>query len=319
MLIIVHSAEGWGVAQIARALSCHGKTVRRVRARWVDEGEAGLIDRREDNGDRKVTDEYARELLGVLAKGPQDFGHRRPTWTQPLLIQTLARRTGVRISVSRMSRLLHELGVRRGNAKPLAPCPWSQRARRRRVRLLQRMIASLPADQAAVWEDEADIDLNPKIGPDWTLPGTQRRVMTPGKNVKRYTAAAMDACSDRLTWVMGKKKDSGLFIELLESLLRTYTGKRVIHVILDNYKIHSSKRTRAWMTERGRRLRLHFLPPYCPDDNRIERCVFREMHANVTRNHRRRTIDELVGDVALHFQARNRRRTVRVAESRKAI
>lgn len=27
-------------------------------------------------------------------------------------------------------------------------------------------------------EDEADIDLNPKIGSDWMLPGTQRRVMT---------------------------------------------------------------------------------------------------------------------------------------------
>ena len=30
---------------------------------------------------------------------------------------------------------------------------------------------------------------------------------------------------------------------------------------------------------------LHFLPPYCPDDNRIER-VWLDLHANVTRNHR---------------------------------
>ncbi len=40
---------------------------------------------------------------------------------------------------------------------------------------------------------EADIDLNPRIGADWTLPGEQRTVMTPGKKVKRYFAAAMDA------------------------------------------------------------------------------------------------------------------------------
>lgn len=37
--------------------------------------------------------------------------------------------------------------------------------------LIHRLIESLPPDEVAVWEDEADIDLNPKIGSDWTLPG----------------------------------------------------------------------------------------------------------------------------------------------------
>ena len=49
-------------------------------------------------------------------------------------------------------------------------CPWGQRAKKQRIRLLQRLVATLPADQAAVWEDEVDIHLNPKIGPDWMLP-----------------------------------------------------------------------------------------------------------------------------------------------------
>jgi transposase len=30
---------------------------------------------------------------------------------------------------------------------------------------------------------------------------------------------------------------------------------------------------------------LHFLPPYCPDDNRIER-LWKDLHDNVTRNHK---------------------------------
>ena len=39
------------------------------------------------------------------------------------------------------------------------------------------------------------------------------------------------------------------------------------------------------MKEFGTRIRLHFLPPYSPDDNRIEAAVWRPMHAEVTYNH----------------------------------
>ena len=101
-------------------------------------------------------------------------------------------------------------------AKPTVGCPWSTRARNARIRVIRRVIPSLPADQAAVWEDELDVHLNPKIGLDWMLPGTQRRVLTPGKNLKRYVAGAMDGRTDRLGWVSGPRKNSGLFIELLK-------------------------------------------------------------------------------------------------------
>jgi hypothetical protein len=51
------------------------------------------------------------------------------------------------------------------------------------MNLLHRLIRTLPADQVAVWEDEADIDLNPRLGLDWMLRGMQRVVMTPGKYI----------------------------------------------------------------------------------------------------------------------------------------
>jgi transposase len=185
-------------------------------------------------------------------------------------------------------------------------CPWSRRAKSSRIRLIRQLIQSLPPGQAAVWEDEIDIHLNPKIGPDWMLPGTQRQVLTPGQNRKHYLAGAMDAQTDRLVRVAGAKKNSGLFIELLKKLLKEYADKQVIHVILDNYGIHSSRQTRAWLTEHGQRIRLHFLPPYCPDDNRIERCVWRELHANVTRNHRCASMEQLMDEVVYYLMRRNR-------------
>lgn len=316
-LAVLRWAQGKSQEVTARELGCSPSTVGKARRRFADLGLAGLIDRREDNGERRADDAYAATLLRVLEGGPRDFGHTRPTWTRRLLILTMKGQTGVVISTTTMGRLLKRLRVRRGRGKPVGPCPWPKKRRQRRLRQIRHLIESLPADHVCVWEDEADINLNPKIGVDWTLPGRQRLVRTPGTNVKRYFAAAMDARNDQLTWVGGRqRKDSGLFIELLEKLKTTYAGARVIHVILDNYSIHISARTRAWLSEHGQMFRLHFLPPYSPDDNRIERQLWREVHANVTVHHNATNIDALCARVRNYLVRFNR--TIQ-RESRTAI
>jgi transposase len=317
--IILLAADGWSGKRIARALGCSCSTVSRTLSRWERYGQAGLIDRREDNGQVKADELYAQTVLWVLEGSPQDHFHHRPTWTRRLLIETTRQYTGVTVSTTTMSRLLKRLKVRRGRPKPDTPCPWSESARKKRVAAIQALIDALPANQAAVWEDEADVDLNPRIGFDWMLPGTQRRVMTPGQNVKRHLAGALDAKTDRVLWVKGERKNSRLFIELLKKLLVEYTERKVIHVILDNYTIHSSRQTRSWLAEFGAKFRLHFLPPYCPDDNRIERKVWREMHANVTVNHQCGDIDELITEVVYYLRSYNRKAQLGVRELRTAI
>jgi transposase len=317
--IVLLSDQSWSGKRIARALGCTTSTVSRTLSRWERYGQAGLLDRREDNGPTKADALYVQTVAWVLESSPQDFFHRRPTWTRRLLIETAAAYTGVVVSPTTMGRVLKKLKVRRGRPKPDAPCPWSESARQQRVAMIHALIDTLPADQACVWEDEADIDLNPRIGLDRMLPGTQRHVMTPGKNVKRYLAGAMDATSDCVMWVKGERKNSRLFIELLKKLLATYADKAVIHVVLDNFVIHSSKQTRLWLAEFGGKFRLHFLPPYCPDDNRIERKVWRELHANVTVNHRCKTMEELMAQAIYYLMTHNRRARLGVRELRRAI
>jgi transposase len=319
-LIVCRSGEGWSGRRIGKALGCSASTVTRTLDRYEAFGEAGLVDRREDNGQALADAAYVETVRWVLAGTPRDFFHRRPTWTRALLVETAAAYTGVTVSVTTMGRVLRRIGARRGRAKPTAPCPWGKRRKNQRMAMIRALIDALPADQACVWEDEADIDLNPRIGADWTLPGEQRTVMTPGKNVKRYFAAAMDATTDRLVWVKGPKKNSRLFVELLKKLLKAYPDRRVIHVVLDNYGIHSSRQTRLWLSEFGGKFRLHFLPPYDPDDNRIERKVWREVHANVTTNHRCADIGGLCAEVVWYLMKHNRTAAkLHVRESRRAI
>jgi transposase len=80
----------------------------------------------------------------------------------------------------------------------------------------------------------------------------------------------------------------------------------VIHVILDNYAIHSTRQVQLSLdTPEGTRLKLHFLPPYCPDHNKIER-TWQDLHANVTRNHKCASMAELMRNVRSYLRRRNR-------------
>jgi len=121
-LIILHTAEGYSRRSIAEMLLCSPSTVDRVRKRFHKEGEVGLIDQRGDNGPAKVNEDYILALINVVERTPLDYGYRRPTWTQELLIWVLAESTGITVSRSTMSRLLRRLGIRRGMPKPTVGC-----------------------------------------------------------------------------------------------------------------------------------------------------------------------------------------------------
>jgi transposase len=307
-LMIINLLNGRSAYQTAEVLGVHNTTVYRVARRFRSEGEWSLWDKREDNGDTKLDENYLRVLYRVVRATPQQFGWRRPTWTRELLIETMVRETGVRVHVTSMSRALAMVEARRGRPRPTVGCPWAKAAKTRRLNAIRHLLATLPSGHVAVYEDEVDVHLNPKIGLDWMVRGQQKEVLTPGKNVKRYLAGALDAGSGRLLWVEGERKTSALFIALLRLLLQTYAQAPVIHVVLDNYRIHDSKIVQAAMTGFAGRIQLHFLPPYCPNDNKIER-VWQDLHANVTRNHTCPDIVSLMREVRYYLRKRNRQNT----------
>ena len=106
------------------------------------------------------------------------------------------------------------------------------------------LIEKLPPDKAALYEDEVDIHLNPKICPDYMLTGQQKNVLTPGRNVKHYLAGAMDAQTRRVIWVEGDRKRSAPFIELLKKLNPLYADKKVPYYLgqlCDSYEQNQPK------------------------------------------------------------------------------
>ena len=75
--------------------------------------------------------------------------------------------------------------------------------------------------------------------------------------------------------------DAASTIKLLVALLTMYPRKRVIHLFLDNARYHHAKLVQAWPARPGCRIKLHFLPTYCPHLDPIER-LWGLMHKHIT-------------------------------------
>lgn len=296
ILVVTRLAEGASSVDIEQSRVCVRSTVSHVAERFRCLGELGLEDGRRFNGGSKLNEAVLIRLAELIRDTPQRFGWRRPTWTRELLSRQIEHDTGVRLSVTTLTRLLRRMGARWGRPKMYVECPWSRRRRQRRLAQIRAMLHDRGPDEVALYEDEVDIHLNPRPGPDWMPAGMQKWVRTPGKNKKRYVAGALNLSTGLLVWVEGDRKRSQLFIDLIEAVARRYRRCRRIHVILDNYSIHTSKITRQAIEGYGGRVVLHFLPPFCPDENPIER-LWQDLHANVTRNHRCTTIEELMEEV----------------------
>ena len=305
-LMIFNLLAGRSCHKTAEVLKVHHTTVGRVAKRFAQYGEAGLQDARCDNGVHKLGEHFLKELDWVVRKTPQDYGWKRPTWTRELLVEVMVRRTGVRVHVGTMSRALAAIKARRGQPRPRVQCPWHKSWKTRRLNKLKGLRDTLPRGERLFYEDEVDVHLNPKIGLDWMGYGQQKETMTPGKNEKRYLAGALDVLSGEIIWVEGDRKTSYLFLDLLDKLRKRYPEVTRIHLILDNYSIHSSTIVLAALGGYlAGKVELHFLPPYCPEHNKIER-VWKDLHANVTRNHRCRTMKCLMEEVRYYLHKRNR-------------
>jgi transposase len=285
--------------QVAAALEIARSTVIGAADRFLSDGVAGLYDRRRGNGARKADERFDCVLVRLLGRTPQDFGWQRPTWTRELLCLQMKLEGFPAVAVCTMGRALSRVGARLGTPKPIVLCPWPRDRRLRVLATIRRLEARASAEEPVLYSDEVDIHLNPKIGRDWMLRAHQRRIVTPGKNQKFYLAGALDVRTGRLHTTGAASKNAALFCQLLWLLASRYRRARRVHLIVDNYGIHKARLTRKTLAAFGGRIVLHFLPPYCPDSNRIER-VWQDFHANVTRNHRCKTLQRLL-DNARHY------------------
>ncbi len=296
--LLLLCAAGRTPSEVATVLFCSRSSVYRiVRAyragtlRFDEASEHAPQQRRL----RLLTPSLKRSVHALLTTAPRAFGWCRTRWSCATLAVEVQVRRGIRVSAETMRHWLHELGWAWKRAKVVAKDDDPQRVEKlARIRLA---FEQLRAGTALFFADELDINLLPKVGYQWMPKGEQVEVMTPGTNEKRYLAGALDLTTGTITHCVWYRKQTGLFLDLLQTLDRTHPAPLFsrLTVVVDNAKLHKAQKVQQWLAAHPR-FELLYLPTYCPRANPIER-AFGDVHDKCTRNHTRKRMWHLVQDV----------------------
>jgi transposase len=308
VLLLLGDGQSW--ALIAAVLYTSASTINRWRRRFLEGGCEAVLEPVRSRGSRWGALLIAVVVRWVTCFGPTDFGFVRSRWTCGTVALLLREEQGVRVSRETVRRWLHQEGLVWRRPRPVLGPKDSQRASK--LRKIRHLLATLAANETAVFQDEADVNTNPKIGSMWMRKGQQAEVVTPGTNVKRYLAGSLNwRTGELILSESGAKRNADLFLAHLDELRRRLRRYRVIHVICDNAAFHNPKRcrkVREYLEKWGNRIVLHFLPTYAPEANPIER-VWWHLHEEITRNHRCPDIDTLL-DLVFEWLAAGSRFTI---------
>jgi len=199
------------------------------------------------------------------------------------------------VSAETMRRWVHEGGGVWKRAKLVAKDDAPHRVER--LARIRWGYEHVQLGEALVCADEQAIPLLPKVGCAWMPKGTQVEVMTPGTNEKHSRAGALDLATGTWPYALGPCNTHALFRELWQCLddASPAPHDQRLAVGVDNSKIHKAKAVEQWLITHPR-VALLLWPTHCPRANPIERAVG-DVHDCCTRDHRRKRLQDLVGEV----------------------
>lgn len=245
-----------------------------------------------------------------MDQDPREIGKPYSVWTCFDLAQHLVEKGFELVSDETIRRALHQLDFRVIRPVLSINSPDEQyETKAAHLRECQKLAQE--GKMILLYEDEIDLNLLPGIIRCWTRRGSQRKVLTPGQNVKRYGFGAVHFLTGQLTYRVGDRKNSDGFIALIEQIVAEYcpgdlyTGPK-IGLVVDNYIIHRSKKTQAVLDKYADRIEIVPLPTYSPKLNVIER-LWKYLRQKVTHNHLFNSIEKMVEAVLEFLKSLNQK------------
>jgi transposase len=290
--MVLLSARGYRVPQIAAVHDCGQDVVRLWLHRYAQQGISGLDDA--PRSGRPPQDPLAGHIIDTQAsQSPECSGHVQSCWSVALLTAYLASGFGLVLSRHSVRRYLRQMGWRWARPR-LAPAQQRRPdplATERRAALA---VAQTEAERGAahlVYVDESELHLLPLIRAMW-MKGRRVRVPTPGQNAKHAFFGALDAVSGQWFWSDHPRKLAVHFVAFLEQIAAAYPRGR-LYIAMDGAPAHTAKVVQRWAAAHPR-VTLLRLPTYAAhDENPVER-IWGLMKDAVAANRLAGSMDALV-------------------------
>lgn len=261
--------EGWKNRDIAQALRIHEETVRQHLTDWASDEKL----KPENGGSHsKLKDTQSRALEAHLEE---------ITYTRVMDICAYVATTfGVHYTVSGMTKWLgdHHFSYKHPKAVPAKADVAKQEA------FIEEYLALLedtPANEPIVFMDAAHPTMATKVVCGWIKKGVDKPIAQTASRTRVNVMGAIELTSMNVVSCRPAYVNAETTVAFFGQIKAAYPDAKKIHIILDQSGYHRSQLVKDSALEKN--IELHYLPPYSPNLNSIER-LWKVMNERVRNN-----------------------------------
>lgn len=264
-------SEGWSIGRIAQALRIHNDTVSRYIADYIQDG---TFDYQHKGSNELLTQEQSEHLSQHLEDN---------LYEKVIEIVAYVKATfDVDYTISGMTAWLRRNGFsyKKPKGRPAKADIAQQIAFAEAYSKLKETAAK--ANEPIVFIDGVHPTMQSKGACGWIKTGKEKILPTTASRTRINLMGAIELATMHVIAKEYKTINGDAIIDFLDTIRSAYPEAPTVHVILDQAGYHRSDDVKVHADKIG--VKLHFLPPYSPNLNPIER-LWKVMN-EVARNNR---------------------------------
>ena len=261
--------KGWSNKQIAEVLLLDDETVRL----HIDDYKSSCKLKPENGGsEEKLAEGQKQKLLTHLEEHTYLYVKDIVAYVKAIF--------NIEYTIPGMTHYLKMHGF--SYKKPaIVPGKANLEAQKEWIKEYEKLKGVLPKDDAICFMDGVHPTHNTKTTYGWIKKGKRKEIRTNTGRQRLNISGALDIVSKKVVAREDITLNANTTIEFLVKLEKAYPLANEVHVFCDNARYYKNKEVGRFLEHS--KIKMHFLPPYSPNLNPIER-LWKLMNENVLYN-----------------------------------
>ena len=254
---VLLSNKGWTYLMIAEALMIDDQTV----SKYIqDYKETGKLNSKAGGSESKLSEYESRSLESYLESNL----HVKTS----CVCEYVKENFNKNYTISGMRSWMRNHGFVYKKPKGM-PAKANAQDQEQFIKWYENLMNKTPDDEPILFGDSVHPTQATKLEYGWIKKGQEHCIPTTGSKTRVNITGAINLETLKVYHREYDKINGASFVEFLKYLEESHPFAPKIHHIVDRGSCHTSKETKAYLEKS--RVKLHYLPPYSPNLNPIER------------------------------------------------
>lgn len=257
-------------SETAEILDVSERHVRSVKKIYSEQGLNGIKPKkrgREKGKNIILNPEQEKEIRStIIEKTPEELGFNECMWTRNNISQLIKDKYGIEIKPSTLGYYLARWGFSRQRPVKRAYKQDKEKANDWLNREFPEITKRAEEENAEIFfGDETNIQNTANYLKGYALKGKTPVVKTESKKFKINMLSAVSKRGKLRFMLYKENMTSDKLIDFMRRLIKSSNKK--VFLILDNLRVHHSKKAKKWVEKHNDKIEIFYLPPYAPEYN----------------------------------------------------